>query len=194
MKIGCVIMASGLATRFGSNKLLADFFGKPVLQRVLENLPLQSLENAVVVTRYEEIACLCEELGMPYVLHNEPLQRDTIRIGMQLMRHMDGCLFCVGDQPLCTRKSISLLLTEFKRHPDHIVRLCYGAREGNPVLFPPALYEELTQLPDSAGGNYIIKKYPELLRCVQSTNQWEICDIDTIEDLQILKKACSILL
>lgn len=29
--IGCVIMASGLARRFGSNKLLADFGGRPLL-------------------------------------------------------------------------------------------------------------------------------------------------------------------
>ena len=28
--VGCVIMASGLARRFGSNKLLADFGGPPL--------------------------------------------------------------------------------------------------------------------------------------------------------------------
>ena len=28
--VGCVIMASGLARRFGSNKLLADFGGRPL--------------------------------------------------------------------------------------------------------------------------------------------------------------------
>ena len=31
--IGCVIMASGLSRRFGSNKLLADFAGQPMLCR-----------------------------------------------------------------------------------------------------------------------------------------------------------------
>ena len=34
--VGCVIMASGLARRFGSNKLLADFEGRPLLCRALE--------------------------------------------------------------------------------------------------------------------------------------------------------------
>ena len=29
LSVGCVIMASGLARRFGSNKLLADFCGPP---------------------------------------------------------------------------------------------------------------------------------------------------------------------
>ena len=30
---GCVLMASGLSTRFGSNKLLAPFDGQPLLCR-----------------------------------------------------------------------------------------------------------------------------------------------------------------
>ena len=34
--VGCVIMASGLARRFGSNKLLANFGGRPLLCRALE--------------------------------------------------------------------------------------------------------------------------------------------------------------
>ena len=34
--VGCVIMASGLSRRFGSNKLLADFGGRPLLFRALE--------------------------------------------------------------------------------------------------------------------------------------------------------------
>ena len=36
LPVGCVIMASGLARRFGSNKLLADFGGRPLLCRALE--------------------------------------------------------------------------------------------------------------------------------------------------------------
>ena len=31
-KLGCVIMATGLGKRFGSNKLMADFCGKPMIQ------------------------------------------------------------------------------------------------------------------------------------------------------------------
>ena len=32
-KLGCVIMASGLGKRFGGNKLMEDFHGKPMIQR-----------------------------------------------------------------------------------------------------------------------------------------------------------------
>ena len=34
--VGCVIMASGRAVRFGSNKLLADFGGSPLIAQALD--------------------------------------------------------------------------------------------------------------------------------------------------------------
>ena len=55
-------MASGLAKRFGSNKLLAEFDGKPLLCRafaVTEGL------HRVVVTRSTEMQALCEKYGIP---------------------------------------------------------------------------------------------------------------------------------
>ena len=33
MKLGCVIMASGEGKRFGSNKMLADIYGEPLIAR-----------------------------------------------------------------------------------------------------------------------------------------------------------------
>ena len=48
--VGCVIMASGLARRFGSNKLLADFGGRPLLCRALEVTATPALAARVVGT------------------------------------------------------------------------------------------------------------------------------------------------
>ena len=39
MKLGCVIMASGEGKRFGSNKMLADIFGKPLIARTIVSVP-----------------------------------------------------------------------------------------------------------------------------------------------------------
>ena len=58
--VGCVIMASGLARRFGSNKLLADFGGRPLLCRALEVTATPALAARVVVTRSAEVKALCD--------------------------------------------------------------------------------------------------------------------------------------
>ena len=75
-EIGCEIMATGLAKRFGSNKLLAEFDGKPLLCRafaVTEGL------YRVVVTRSTEMQSLCEKYGIPVLHHAHPLRSDTVR-------------------------------------------------------------------------------------------------------------------
>ena len=48
---GCVLMASGLSTRFGSNKLLAPFDGQPLLYRAFAATDTPQLSARIVVTR-----------------------------------------------------------------------------------------------------------------------------------------------
>ncbi len=54
--IGCVIMASGLARRFGSNKLLADFGGRPLLCRALEVTATPALAALVEKACWQSVA------------------------------------------------------------------------------------------------------------------------------------------
>jgi len=60
---GCVIMASGMGTRFGSNKLMADFRGEPLVCRALQATE-GLFDRRVVVTRHGEVQKLCRELGV----------------------------------------------------------------------------------------------------------------------------------
>ena len=39
LRIGCVVMAAGRASRFGTNKLLQEIGGKSLLRRALEAVP-----------------------------------------------------------------------------------------------------------------------------------------------------------
>lgn len=65
-------MASGLARRFGSNKLLADFGGRPLLCRALEVTATPALAARVVVTRSAEVKALCDAQAVPCLLHSLP--------------------------------------------------------------------------------------------------------------------------
>ena len=68
-RIGCVIMASGLGKRFGGNKLMADFHGKPMVHKALEATEGLFFKR-VVVTRHESVAALCLEKNVDAVLHD----------------------------------------------------------------------------------------------------------------------------
>ena len=185
MAVGCVILASGESVRFGSNKLLADFCGKPLLAHLLDTLP-QTLQ-AVVVTRNRAVCELAESRGYACVLHQLPEVRDTIRLGLQALPDTEGCLFCVGDQPLLTRDTVLRILADFAAHPASIVRAAFGDRQGNPALFPPALYGELCALGEGEAGVTVIRRHADQVRAVQAGFAEELTDADTPDTLAALE-------
>lgn len=183
--IGCVIMASGNARRFGSNKLLINFNDKPLIQHILDTTA-ELFARRVVVTRYEKVAQLCEQQRITYILHDKPYLNDTIRLGMEYLdcAQLLGYAFCTGDQPLLRRNSVEELCRSFLRSPYSISRLGFGTSPGSPMLFPSDVAEELKHLPQDVGGSFVSKKYSERVRIVQVQDKYELFDIDTVRDLR----------
>ena len=85
LTVGCVIMASGLSRRFGTNKLLADFCGQPMLCRAFAATATPGIAARIVVTRSEEVQALCRAHGVPVLLHSLPGRNDTVRLGLSAL-------------------------------------------------------------------------------------------------------------
>ena len=188
-RIGCVIMASGMSRRFGANKLMEDFHGRPMIQRALD--ATQGLfARRVVVTRHESVASLCWEQGVEVVVHDLPHRSDTVRLGLEALGDLDACMFLPGDQPLLRRETVAMLLQSWKEEPECIVRPVYEDSEGSPVLFPAWAFPELNNLPEGKGGGVVIKKHPQALRRVSVANPFELADADTPETLELLRGLC----
>ena len=185
-QIGCVIMASGLGKRFGSNKLMADFHGKPMIQRALDATE-GLFTRRVVVTRHESVAELCRKQNVEVVLHDLPHRNDTVRLGLEAVGDMDACMFLPGDQPLLRRETVAMLLENRKENPNSILRLSYEDTEGSPVLFPSWAFPELKNLPERKGGGFVIRNHPHDVLRVFTANPFELADADTPETLELLK-------
>jgi molybdenum cofactor cytidylyltransferase len=185
-KYACVIMASGLGKRFGENKLLADFLGKPLLCRILEATEGMFFRR-VVVTRYKEAAALCREMGAEVILHDLPDRNDTIRLGLSAVNDAEGWLFCPGDQPLLRKETIASLLLSAVNDGDSIWRPAFGETPGAPVLFPRWAFSELESLPKGKGGGKILEAYPDRVRWMGILDPLELMDVDTPEELKELK-------
>lgn len=187
-------MASGLAKRFGSNKLLAEFDRKPLLCRafaVTEGL------HRVVVTRSTEVQALCEEYGIPVLHHALPFRSDTVRLGLEYLLprfpSMSGCMFLPGDQPLLTRKTLCDMISAFCAEPDRksqIFRLYepQSGTPGSPVLFGADYFEELRSLPQGKGGGVVVKRHAEQVTLFPVKHPAELMDADTPEMLEKLRK------
>lgn len=185
--IGCVIMASGLGKRFGSNKLMADFHGKPMIMWALQ--VSESLKaHRVVVTRHEDVANLCKNLGVDVVLHELPHRSDTVQLGLGFLGNLDGCLFLPGDQPLLQRETVETMVHQWHGDRSTIIRPFYNDTPGSPVLFPQWTFPELMKLPEGKGGGWVIKQHPECVKAFPVEDPYQLMDADTPETLEILKQ------
>ena len=184
--LGCVIMASGLGKRFGANKLMADFHGKPMIQRALDATE-GLFSRRVVVTRHESVAQLAREQNVEVVLHDLPHRSDTVRLGLEALGNLDACMFLPGDQPLLCRETVAMLLNNWKENPDKMIRPVYEDEEGSPVVFPAWAFAELRNLPEGKGGGVVIKNHPNEVCRVSIANPFELADADTPETLELLK-------
>ena len=183
---GCVIMASGLGKRFGSNKLMADFLGRPMLHRALDATE-GLFDRRVVVTRHESVAALCRERNVEVLLHALAHRSDTVRLGLEALGEADCCMFLPGDQPLLRRETVAMLLERWRENPDSIIRPVYEDTEGSPVIFPGWAFDELKNLPEGRGGGVVIRNHPHAVCRVSVTNPFELADADTPETLEILR-------
>lgn len=203
--VGCVIMASGLARRFGSNKLLADFGSRPLLCRALEVTASPALAARVVVTRSAEVKTLCDAQAIPCLLHSLPGRNDTVRLGLEalltLQPGLAGCIFLPGDQPLLRRETVEALVCAFvadtrtqKETERAIFRLAFQAENdpeplvGSPVLFGCGYFSALRTLPEGKGGSVLLRRYPERVCNVFTADRAELLDADTPEALRELKQ------
>lgn len=183
--MGCVIMASGLGKRFGGNKLMAEFGGQPMIARILAATD-DSFDRRVVVTRHEAVAAYCRARNVEVVLHNLPNRNDTVRLGLEAVGEVDGCMFCPGDQPLLKKETVEALINGWKRESDCIWRPSFEDQPGAPVLFPKWAFSELLTLPEGKGGGFLARKYPERVRLHPVRDPYELMDVDTRETLREL--------
>ena len=187
-KIGCLVMAAGNASRFRSNKLLAELNGKPVIRHALEAVPKSAFHRVLVVTQYPEVEELAHYFSFETLRNDCPdagISR-TIRLGTEALQDCSAILYMVADQPLLDNATVEQLLKVWREHPCNIVGAAHNGKRGNPNIFPKEFFRELCELEGDHGGNTIIARYPDRLLLVE-VDRSKLQDIDTPQVLNALR-------
>lgn len=120
--ISCIIMASGMSKRFGTNKLLASFNNNTLFENAINISRFVDFCETLAVTRHDELVQICEREHIHCIKHNMPYRNDMVRLGVshilkETHRHKSCCtqgiLFLPSDQPLITKTSLQLLCLLF---------------------------------------------------------------------------------
>lgn len=185
-----VVLAAGLATRFGADKLVTPVKGKPLYRHMLEKLEAFPGMERILVTNRECIAREAETTGIRTVWNGEPELgiSHSIQLGIREVLRVkpkaEGILFCVCDQPGLSIAAIQHIWNLAAVRPGKIICAGHEGQYGNPVLWPSKYLEELLRLQGDKGGRELLKKYPEEI-ILAETKPEELKDVDKKEDLPL---------
>ena len=189
MKINLILLASGNSIRFKGNKLLTQVNNKPMYMNVVEKIFKLNFNKIILVTQYEEIK---EELSKYpiQVVMNENSElgiSHSIKLGINEDMEADAYMFMVCDQPFISLESLEKLIDRFLRSNKGMACVEYEGSLGNPTIFSVKYKHELLSLNGDIGGKAIIKKHLDDLEKVKIIHEVELVDIDTREELDMLK-------
>lgn len=194
-----VVMAAGLATRMGQDKLAMPWKNTTVLgyvlQTVLEGIKLQDQEAEVYVISRQPIQCYvsAESInkfntsGGTWLQVPNPIPlSETIRLGLQdLKSEIMGIGFLPGDQVGVTIQGLSACLKQVSQVlPDFLVPIA-GDKAGSPVFFHKRYVPELLALQGEQGGRVVLYRYPERWR-KYPVEECLFLDVDTPEQYYAL--------
>ncbi len=190
-KIGCVVLASGDAKRFGDNKLNRRLFDKSLIDRALSVIPKDKFSFVCVVSQYDEILKKANDCGFESVKneHSDYGISYSIKLGLEKADFCDGVMFMVSDQPLLKEQSVRGLVDCFLQNDEYIISLSYDGVRGNPCIFPRSFYPLLYALSEDNGGSTIIRNHKDKVIYFEATHPDELSDIDTKSDLERLEKS-----
>ena len=186
MRIACIVLAAGKSTRFGANKLLAPLVDRPLLVHTLDAIPRSCFSQMVAVVSNPEVETLCRRHGVKTVAYQGGPQSQSIRLGLEAIQDADGCLFVLGDQPLCSSDSIRRLVSDFQAQPKAVHRLAYQGQPSSPTLFPSRLFPALKKLTGEHGGMAAVGDTP--VWYTEAAGPQELWDADTPEKLSRIQQ------
>jgi molybdenum cofactor cytidylyltransferase len=191
--VACIVLAAGLSSRMGSNKLSLEFRGKTILEHTLDNIIASGIKDIYVVTapdsRFSDLISSkkCKRVINPLF---ESGQASSIKAGLsELDCRFQGVIFALADQPLVGPEIFRAIAANYRSKLKMVTAPVFKGRRGNPTLFDRRSWPDLEMISGDMGGRAIIESLAENdLDLFETNDSAVIHDIDTPEDFRRLSK------
>ncbi|MGL4438265.1 MAG: NTP transferase domain-containing protein [Bosea sp. (in: a-proteobacteria)] len=188
-QVAAVVLAAGRSSRMGSNKLLEDLRGKPVLRHVVEAVLASRAGPVTVVTGHQatEIALALVGLDVAFV-HNPRFAEGmatSLQTGIDAVPDTSAAaLVMLGDMPLVTPAILNRLIDNLAGNATAraVVPVADG-RRANPVVITRSLFSEVAKLSGDAGARKLLEQAGNDVIEVMIEHDGVLLDVDTPEAL-----------
>ncbi len=185
-RVGLVLLASGMSSRFGGDKLMADLGGAPLLMRTAGMLGDLKVARGFAVVGQDQLArqTVLSPLGWN-IVHNpkpEDGQGASIALGVAAVRKagLSAALIMLADMPFVPRNHLSGLVAGLGPGAPAVMSLI-GDRLMPPAIFGASIFPKLEMLKGDQGARQIVSSLSGLEHLALDLQS--AVDIDTPADL-----------
>lgn len=185
LPVGGIVLAAGASSRMpGSQKLLLDIDGVPMVRHVLEAASEGGCHQTVVVYAQDDVKRAVN--GRAELVLNPKAgtgMASSIHAGLKAMRpEIQAAMVLLGDQPLVGPRTVAALIRAWRREGSRPAVAVAQETDGwaPPVILSRELWPQLFALEGDAGARQVLRGRPELLDMVPAPGRPD--DIDTPDD------------
>jgi xanthine dehydrogenase accessory factor len=186
-RIAGVVLAAGMSTRMGKNKLTLPLVGKPLVRHAVEAALTAALDPVLVVTGHDATAIRDTLNGLPvkFVQNNEFADglSTSLRAGIRaLPASCNGAVVLLGDMPDVSSELVARIVAAFDSSRGICVATAKGER-GHPVLWGREFFSEIEKLQGDVGARELMARHADFVCEVEAGDDAPLTDIDTPEAL-----------
>jgi len=198
--VSAVVLAAGMSTRMGRNKLLLSFRDKPLVVHAVDTLLASKVGEIIVVLGHESEKVWDQlevyagqvangaQSGRVRLVEN-PDYRDglstSVRTGVQAVSpEAEAIMIYLADQPLLEPGDVDRIveaLDEAKARDKMIVVPFFKGERGNPVILDASLRDSILGIVGDIGCKGVIKRYPEKVYAIEMENDHVVRDVDDVQ-------------
>lgn len=198
LRIGAVVLAAGLSSRMGVQKLLLPWKGKTVIETVVDTLIQTRITEIVVVTGRDAEQIASSLKSKPVQIIYNPDFADgnmvtSLRTGLKALRNrVDAILMVLADQPQMMETTVQALVDEWNQNQNSLCIPSYQMRRGHPWVIPARLWDNLNNLDSHQTMRDFIRINVQEIWYVVVETPTILADLDTPEDYEQQKNISGI--
>lgn len=182
--IGCIVLAAGAGTRFGSDKRLAQLNGVILLEHTLGNIAPAFHKRILVLRPGDDALGIRHAADWQIVLAADASKGmgHSLAAAMALTGDWEGAVVALADMPFVrttTYEAVRVRLTN-----DNLVVPYYHDRRGNPVGIGKRYFPELERLQGDQGARQLLQQHAAAVVRVDVEDAGVLRDVDTPAALQ----------
>jgi molybdenum cofactor cytidylyltransferase len=193
-RIAALLLAAGKSSRMGTNKMLEEVDGRPMVARTAQRLLASRARPIIAVlgNRADDVDAALGKLPIERALNPDfadGLSTSLKRGLAALPGDVEGVVVCLGDMPLIAGRDIDRLIAAFNPLEGRaIIVPTRRGKRGNPILWSRQFFTEMMALSGDQGARRLVEEHADLVAEVEMDSDAIFIDIDTPQALAELRE------